>query len=301
MFRRQSVIAVFSAVLLGLVAVILLNIYLSGLDKSDQTAANGTTVKVAIARVPIEFGDRLTPEKLDLVDWPATSAPAGSYRTVEELAGPGKARFAMRPIAIGEPVTASRLSGEGAPSIANTLGPDMRAASIRISDVAGVAGFVLPGDRVDVIITRQAGPVQLADILLSNVRVIAIDQVANQDQAKMTSGDAGALKTATLELSPTDVQKVALGSTVGTLSLALRSPKTLQAGASLTTGPLRASQLPGGAMIDFTPVRVASQAAPSAPQARPAVARPRPTGPMVEVIRGGTDRRQYEVTPYVGY
>lgn len=300
MFRRQSVVAVFSAVLLGLVAVILFNFYLSGLDKSGQTTANSGTIKVAIAKVPIEFGDRVTAEKLDLVDWPASSTPAGSFRTVEELTAPGKARFAMRPIAVGEPVTASRLSGEGAPSIANTLGPDMRAASIRISDVAGVSGFVLPGDRVDVIITRGTGALQVADVLLSNVRVIAIDQRANQDAQQMTSGDAGALKTATLELSPADVQKVALGSSVGTLSLALRSPKTGLPGATQLSGPLRSSQLPGGSMIDLTPVR-AIAAAPAAPQVRPAISRPRPTGPVVEVIRGGTDRRQYEVTPYVGF
>lgn len=299
MFRRQSVVAVFSAILLGLVAVILFNFYLSGLDKSGQTTADGGTVKVAIAKVPIEFGDRITAEKLDVVEWPAASTPAGSYRTVEELTAPGKARFAMRPIAMGEPVTASRLSGEGAPSIANTLGPDMRAASIRISDVAGVAGFVLPGDRVDVIITRGLGPQQIADVLLSNVRVIAIDQRANQDSQTMTSGEAATLKTATLELSPADVQKVALGSSVGTLSLALRSPKTGQPGVAQIAGPLRSSQLPGGSLLDLTPARVSAPAA--ALPARPAVSRPRPTGPVVEVIRGGSDRRQYEVTPYVGY
>jgi pilus assembly protein CpaB len=210
----------------------------------------------------------------------------------------------MRPIAAGEPITTTRLSGEGGrASVAALLNPDMRAASIRISDVAGVAGFVLPGDRVDVIMTREAPSGQLADVLLHNVRVLAIDQVANENREEMTAGDAGALKTATLEVSQQDAQKLALGSSVGTLSLILRSPRSMRPEAVAFAMPVSERQLAGGAG------RIVPAASPSVPAARPAPSAPRvrkvptpsprPSGPIIEVVRGTTPQ-QYQVVPYAG-
>ena len=99
----------------------------------------------------------------------------------------------------------------------------MRAAAVRINDVSGVAGFVQPNDSVDVLITRQlpdaARNAQQTDVLLQNVRVIAIDQ-----QAKNADGTPKVAKTATLEVNPLDAQKLALAQEVGSLSLVLRKP-----------------------------------------------------------------------------
>jgi pilus assembly protein CpaB len=97
----------------------------------------------------------------------------------------------------------------------------MRAASVRINDVSGVAGFVQPNDSVDVLITRTpAGDSgQVTDVLLQNVRVIAIDQ-----QARNADGSPKVGRSATLEVNPLDAQKLALAQEVGTLSLVLRKP-----------------------------------------------------------------------------
>ena len=99
----------------------------------------------------------------------------------------------------------------------------MRAASVRINDVSGVAGFVQPNDSVDVLITRQTpgenNNTQLTDVLLQNVRVIAIDQ-----EAKNADGSPKVAKTATLEVNPIDAQKLALAQQIGDLSLVLRKP-----------------------------------------------------------------------------
>ena len=97
----------------------------------------------------------------------------------------------------------------------------MRAASVRINDVSGVAGFVQPNDTVDVLITRKSpgGDAQVTDVLLQNVRIIAIDQ-----QAKNADGTPKVAQTATLEVNPIDAQKLALAQEAGSLSLVLRKP-----------------------------------------------------------------------------
>ena len=93
----------------------------------------------------------------------------------------------------------------------------MRAVTIRVNDVDGVAGFVLPGDRVDVALTRQADKNNTNDVVLQNVKVLAIDQVADERTDKPSIARA-----VTLEVNATDAQKLALAATVGTLSLMLR-------------------------------------------------------------------------------
>lgn len=300
MFRRQSLIAVGAALLLGVAAVVLLNAYLNGLDNSREGTGPIRTTRIAVARAPLEFGARITPDKVALVDWPEASVPNGSFRSIAELIGPQRTRFVLRPISQGEPILAGRLSGDGAPpSVAAMLAPDMRAVSLRISDVAGVSGFVLPGDRVDVIMTREVGQQQISDVLLRNLRVLAIDQHYSQKGQEMTSGEAAGLKTATLEVSQPDAQKLALGAAVGTLSLALRSPKTLGAAMTETSAPLRSAQLAGGAPAPSPLPLVAARSAAPRPAPRSVALPARPAGPMVEIVRG-VAAHQYEVTSYVG-
>src|SRR5256885_16788694 len=136
----------------------------------------------------------------------------------------GKRRFALLPIGVNEPILATKITAEGqGASIAALLPDGMRAASVRINDVSGVAGFVQPNDSVDVLITRtlpSAGQsAQVTDVLLQNVRVIAIDQ-----NAKNSDGTPAVARTATLEVAPLDSQKLALAQDVGSLSLVLRKP-----------------------------------------------------------------------------
>lgn len=136
----------------------------------------------------------------------------------------GKKRVALMPISVNEPILNGKISAEGqGASIAALLPEGMRAASVRINDVSGVAGFVQPNDSVDVLITRnlEAGDSnqQATDVLLQNARVIAIDQ-----QAKNADGSPKVAKTATLEVAPLDAQKLALAQQVGDLSLVLRKP-----------------------------------------------------------------------------
>ena len=220
--NRQSLIALGVALVLGLVAVVFANSYLN--KKQDAAYAGGTT-KVAVASVPLAYGVDITPEKVRFVDFPNTSIPPGAFTNAAALMPAGKpARVALLAIAPNEPILASKITGSGqGASIAALLPPGMRAATVRINDVSGVAGFVQPNDSVDVLITRtlpqQGAAAQVTDVLLQNIHVLAIDQ-----NAKNSDGTPAVARTVTMEVTPIDAQKLALAQEAGSLSLILRKP-----------------------------------------------------------------------------
>src|SRR4029453_3390575 len=224
--KRQTLIALGIAVILGLIAVLLANTYLTGREKQLAQSPQGM-VRVAAASVPLNYGAEITPENVKFVNYPATSLPPGTFRSMAQLLPQGKGRVALRPIQVNQPLLVTDLSGEGQnASIAALLPDGMRAATVRINAVSGVAGFVKANDTVDVLITRTPiGPdgasqgKQVTDVLLQNIRVIAMggDAVGADGKARVTG-------TATLELTPLDAQKVALGQELGDLSLVLRKP-----------------------------------------------------------------------------
>ena len=222
--KRQTLIALGVAVILGLIAVLIANAYLSGRERQLASSPEGM-IRVAVAALPFEYGADITPDKVKFVNYPAASLPPGTYKTVAELLPMGKRRVALRPIQVNQPLLAADLSGEGQnASIAALLPDGMRATTVRINDVSGVAGFVKPNDTVDVLITRQpigngGGGGQVTDVLLQNIRVIAMDQ-----DAAGANGAPVVSRTATVEVTPVDAQKLTLGSQLGSLSLVLRKP-----------------------------------------------------------------------------
>jgi pilus assembly protein CpaB len=231
--RTQSLIFLGVAMLLGLIAVILANNFLGGGTPSGEASKPGL-VQVAVARVPLGFGAKITPETVRMVEWPANAVPRGAYLKLADAVGGAKPRVVLRPLEINEPVLASKLSGEGGrATLSGLISPDKRAAAVRVNDVSGVGGFALPGDMVDVLITRQLpeSEQQITDVLVQNVRVIAVDQDANGAADKPTVA-----KTATLEVSQLEAQKLALAQTVGTLSLALRQVGDMTQGRPATVG-----------------------------------------------------------------
>jgi len=217
--KRQTLIAVGIAVVLGLIAVYLANTYLISADRQAQL--QGVT-PVAVAAVPLEYGSELTREKVRIVNYPNAGIPPGSFHSLNEILPPGQKRVVLTAIQPNEAILAPKISmpGQGA-SIAALLPEGMRATAVRINDVSGVAGFVQPNDAVDVLITRTiAGrDDQVSDVLLQNVRVLAIGQ-----DSKGADGKPQLAKTATLLVDQVGAQKLALGQQVGTLSLVLRKP-----------------------------------------------------------------------------
>lgn len=228
MAGRNWIIAAI-AVALGLVAVIIANAWFSGMqDKQETALTESGTTRIVVATQPLEFGTKLTTQNIRLQDWPKGSVPVGAFTTIQEALRGGRA--AVRPIVIGEPVLADKVSGPGGRATLAELLPDgMRAFSVPVDAVNGVAGFVLPGTMVDVILTRKI-PGEGAnnedfrsDVLLTNVEVMAIDQLASDktNQPKVS-------RTATLAVTLLDAQRLTLANKMGTLSLALRQTEKAQ-------------------------------------------------------------------------
>ena len=303
MISRQSLIALCAALFLGVVAVYLANIFLTNTEEKAARASAGTT-KVAVAAVPLDYGVALTPEKVRFVDYPSNSLPAGTYERIGQLLPAGEKRVALRPIQVNEPILASKVSGKGQPkSIASLLPDGMRAMAVRINDVSGVAGFIQTNDAVDVLVTRSIGDNrEVTDVLLQNIRVMAIDQ-----NAKKNDGTPDVARTTTLEVGPLEAQKLALAQRVGTLSLVLRKPGEEQNNPVVETvsledlrysiygGARYAGANPVGAQIPRSQVTIAPVAAPRPPVRRAsAPARPRPPANKVEIVRG-TVGSNYEV------
>lgn len=217
--RNMSIVILVAAIILGLLAVAGVQGVLSG--RSSGEAAKVAMTTVVIARKPLEFGTELTPEALEEKEWPAEAVPEGSFIKIDEVVG-AERRVALRSIAVGEPVLKDKVSGFGGrAALSQVIEEGYRAVAVRITDVSGAGGFILPGDKVDVLLTISASGDRLdtvTNILLQNTRVLAIDQEADE-----STGGAIVAKAATIEVLPEDAQRIALASTVGTLSLSLRN------------------------------------------------------------------------------
>jgi pilus assembly protein CpaB len=211
------------AVVFGLLAVFIAQAWLNGqaerrlrsLEAQKKPVATNTIV-VAAQRLP--FGVELGREHLREVPWSAEAMPQGSFATVSDLLSAGK-RVVLAPIEPNEPVLAIKVTGPGQrATLSAIVGEGMKAVSIRVNDVEGVGGFVLPGDRVDVVLTRQLEKGNATtEVVLQNARVLAVDQSADDRASK-----AAVAKAVTLEVDTVGAQKVWLAASVGSLSLLLR-------------------------------------------------------------------------------
>jgi pilus assembly protein CpaB len=223
--KVRPLIVLALALFLALAAVFLArNWMLSQAGRDTVETEKASVVKVVAAGAALKFGDRLAKENLRLIDWPARSVPEGTFKSVDELLEP-QARVALQAIQPNELILVSKVTGPGQrASLSAVITSGMRAMTIRVNDVLGVAGFVLPGDRIDLMLTREIVQGQpMTDVLLQNVKVLGIDQRADEQDNK-----PDVVKAVTLEVTSEQAQKVTLAATVGTLSLALRDVSNVE-------------------------------------------------------------------------
>ena len=290
--ERRNFIIIGVALVLGLLAVYLANSYFSGVEAQQERAAEEQRlVRIAVASQDLAYGAQLNTDNVRLVNWPAQSVPEGAFTDINRFTG---SDVAIRPIARGEPILNSRISERAV--LSENIPDDMRAVTIAVNEVAGVAGFVTPGDAVDVMMTRTIPGGQddkVASVLLENVQVIAIDRRASE-----SSTEPQELKMATLLVTQEDAQKLALASESGRLSLALRNAENQTVG---STRVVTTRQLPGGG-IRYATRGGGAQPAPatrSVPYRAPAGAAPAGTtvvpsygGPSMTIYRGTEGARQ---------
>jgi len=229
---------------------------------------------VAIATKALPVGTMLVPGDVKLVAWPASSPVAGGYTKVEEVVNRGL----IAPVVENEPLTATKLAPiEAGAGLAPTIATGMRAISVKVNEVIGVAGFVVPGTRVDVVVTIGRQEDSISRVIVSNVQVLAAGTKYDQDQAK--DGKPVPSSVVTLLVTPPDAERIALAATEGSIMLALRNP--LDATTTETKGTRLASLM--GAPDPAPVVRVA-KGVPKA--AIPAPAPPPPPAIyQVETIR----------------
>ncbi len=215
--RANNVVVLVVAVVLGGIAAILTR---NWLVSHGQASSEGTIV---VAAKPIAFGTQLTADNLTEIAWTAADRPDGSYATKQDLLKDGR-RTALAAIARKEPVLRTKITSPGQrATLSTTLDPGKRAVTVRVDDVRGVAGFIQPGDRVDVVLIRTEAETKngegYSDVILQSARVLAIDQVTSE-----RSEQATVAKAVTLEVSAEEAQKILLATNVGRLSLILRQP-----------------------------------------------------------------------------
>ena len=188
----------------------------------NSSAAYQPPDHIVIAAEPLAYGAIVTSDNVSEVPWYTNALPEGAFATKDDLPNGGR-RAVLYPLKRGEPVLRSKVTGAGQrASLASQLEEGKRAVTVRVDDVRGVAGFVLPGDFVDIVMIADeiSGKRQsYSDILLEHVKVLAIDQIASEAEEKPTVARA-----VTLEVTREQAQKILLATNIGKLSLILDRP-----------------------------------------------------------------------------
>lgn len=221
--RASTIVMIGFAVLFGLLAVVLAQSWLNSTADARMKSLEASkkpmvTQTIVVAGKPLRYGNELTAQSLREIIWSDAELPNGAFAKISDVLKDGK-RIVLTAIEPNEPVLSVKITGAGQRATLSALvGPGMKAVTIRINDVDGVGGFVLPGDRVDVSLTRQVDKENAStQVVLQNVRVLAVDQVADERNA-----NPAVAKSATLEVDTAGAQKLSLAGSIGTLSLLLR-------------------------------------------------------------------------------
>lgn len=265
MNRKRMIIGLAMAVVVGLLA----SSYVYSQLKKQAIAKPLSTQNIVVAAEQLPLGTRLQPHQLRLVPWPAGEPMAGMFVRAEDCTN----RALMTAVAVNEPILEAKLAPKGAGAgLAATIPEGMRALSVAVNDVVAVAGFVVPGTMVDVLVTgTTSGQNQnITRTILENVRVLAAGQKIEQDK----DGKPQTVPVITLLVSPEDANRLTMGATQGRLQLALRN--TID-GQKANPPPVLQASLFG-------------LAPPPRPSARRGPSRP-PSGFVVEIIVG-TQREQ---------
>jgi pilus assembly protein CpaB len=296
MRNKRLIIAVLAAVAFGLVAAVSVSRYLASVQTYTKNLNN-----VVIAKVEIPVGSRIIAEQLTVAQFPRSVSPDGTFVKIDEnLIG----RVAVTRIAAREPVTESRLAPIGsAAGLSSVIPEGYRAMNVRVDDVVGISGFIMPGALVDVVVTIEPPDggnqrERISKIVLQNIKVLANGQ--NLDKPK-NEKEAERVKTVTLQVTPDQAEKLALATSEGRLQLVMRN--SIDQGDEVTAGATKKTLLTGERALpvpdpglngkENSAPRTASVRRPrprpaiaAEPAARPIAQEAAPPRPSIEVIKG---------------
>jgi len=253
------------------------------IQQTPDRAEGIATKPVIVAAVNLDLGAELRPEDLRIVEWPVNTVPVTAFGSADQVVGRGLIQSVVENELILPSKLAPKEAGAGLPPV---IPAGMRALSVRVNDVVGVAGYALPGTRVDVVTTlnpTQQQPDVTSKVVLTNVLVLAAGTRIERD---VEGGKPLAVSVVTLLVDPIEAERLALASTEGKIQLALRNP--LDKSAPVTPG-IKPAALMGSTVVSSAPrPRTAPRPAQTAAAVVPAAALP-----TVEIIRG--DKRAQEV------
>jgi pilus assembly protein CpaB len=288
--RVVTMVSLGASAALGVAALFVARTFLPSntATSTAQAAAVAQDLKpVVVTAKALPYGTKLVANDLVVAQMPSKFVPEGAFTTIQAVMtqDKGAAPVVITAMAAREPILPAKVTGPGArPSVAIQIAEGKRAYAIRVNDVAGVGGNILPGDRVDVVLMRNLskndGPPNLvAEVVIQNVRLLGLDLNVNPD-----STETKVSSTATVEVTMQETQKLSMAANMGTLSLALRRTGAAE---NETIKPMRTSDLK---LVGGYTVAAAPAAASGAP-AKPAG----PTGPSIIVVNG--DKRDSVVVP----
>jgi pilus assembly protein CpaB len=218
--RNRALIVVAIAVVLAAVASY--GVY-AAIQRIPVREVPIATEHAVVARDTVPIGTILAADHLQLVPWPAANPIAGGFSAVEDVVGRGL----IAPLVANEPVTehklAPREAGGGLPPL---IPAGMRAMSVKVNDIIGVAGYTVPGTRVDVLVTLRSGQESMTRAVVSNIQVLGAGTKIDQERSK--DGQPIPTTVVTLLVTPQDAERVTLAQTEGQIMLALRNPLDIE-------------------------------------------------------------------------
>jgi pilus assembly protein CpaB len=275
MMNRRNRTLIVLLVAVGMASVATFFVY-RAISRIPVRQVEVASLYVAVAADDIPMGTRLSKEHIKLVGWPSSSPVQGSFASPEAIVGRGL----IQAVHANEPLTEIKLAPEGAGAgLPPQIPLGMRALSVRVNDVIGVAGFTVPGTRVDVLVTLNRGESSMARAVVSNVQVLTAGTLYDQEKAK--DGKAIPSAVVTLMVTPDAAERIALAQSAGAITLVLRNPLDV---VPTDTRGVRMASLLGGSPDPAPPV-VRSEREPRPVARKAPVEPPPPSIYSVETIR----------------
>jgi pilus assembly protein CpaB len=211
---KRRVLPMFAiALLLGLGAAWMAN---GWIQARIEPAEAGTATTVVVAALEVPFGTKIESSHIRLAEWPIGSLPEGAFTSTDEVVG----KIAKQAFFPGEILLEGRIAEHlGGSTLSSIIEPMKRAITVRVNDVIGVAGFLLPGNRIDILATRKEGKRAHTRTVLEDIKVLAVDQTASPEKDKPV-----VVRAVTLEMTPKDAEILVKSTQEGTLQLTLRNP-----------------------------------------------------------------------------
>lgn len=274
MRNKRFFIVLAGALIFGLLAAVSVTRYLSSAQAYTRSLKG-----VAVAKVAIPLGTKIIAEQVMMVQFPVESTPDGAFESVEKLTG----RVAVTNIAPREPITEARLAPEGTAGGLSAVIPEgYRAMTVKVDDVVGISGFIMPGTLVDVVVVidpaEKAGMQDpISKIVLQNIKVLANGQNIDKPASER---EANTVKAVTLLVTPEQAEKLALAASEGKLQLVMRN--SIDQGDEQTSG-INKRKLLGGEQAKPLPEPGSLKSEQSTPQSAPRRVRSEPK-PVAEAI-----------------